>query len=1168
MKKLLSWALTLTMLPACLPGALAEEKAELAVGDQMNGFTLTEVTPFDMLGAEIYTFEHDKTGAGLVWIRNEDTNREFSIAFRTPALDDTGTPHVFEHSTLDGSKKYPYKELFFNLSNQTYNTYMNASTAIYGYTYYHHSSLSEEQLLATTDYYVDSVFNPTVMEDESIFREEAWRYAMDSLDSDLTIEGTVYSEMGGSYNVAHAHYQNYTRASYPGSLFGNSTGGNPVFIPDMTWDSVREYHDLYYHPSNSLSLLYGDFDRPGDFLALLDGYFSGYEKKEFVFDRTGTVADKSDTLYYTHPATADTDPDGASYITMIWPLENITAEQMDALDLLTTILNSSASPLGDALRDKLPSAEVSTYVSNTRYMKGLYVEAGNVNPEDAPVLQEVAREVLEKVAAEPFTAELLDSVSHTERMSALLVSESATMGEDILPTVLYDWYLTDDAYRYTKDIYTLEHFTALNDSGAYAAVVKDLILSDGAVCVTVVTSPEPGAKEVQDEALRQILAEKKAAMTDEEKQAIVDQTAARGQSESPEGLTEAIRSLQAVSVETLPEEVRQYEITDETDDKGIRRLYAKANAEGLGTGYLMLDASAIPQEAVEWYRLYVRLLGQVDTENYTRSQLAQAFDRYLYNYSSNTAYYTPDGKTGNPYFRLNFIALDDEMDEAYDLLYETLFNTDYSKVDQIADFVKGERTALKNSITANPLSLAYTYGETRFADSSAYVYYTQLLPYWQFLGQVEEALAAAPEAVTASLETVRAMLANSYGAVSGYAGNEAGCQTHRAAADAFLAKLDNHETEKAVYDFALPGKKEAVILDSAVNYNVVTASWEEMGVEGYSADLGVLANLLSDAYLLPGLRDVYGAYGAYAAALDDGFLLYTYRDPNVGKSYEVFNGIGDFIAGYEADQETLDGYILSTYAAYAQSAGELSGAYAAMTDLMNGDTYETTLEYMRQVKGIKAETLSAYAEMLRNLTANGGYVTAGSAAAVTAEEGLFENVQNPFGSVDATQVVLTDVPEDGKYYTAVRFAYEARLMNAQGEDTFGAAEPATLGELAGAIYGAVGGDASAYEEAVAFLVGYGLLPADASADSVMTREQACGYLPALLAGLFGQELPSEVDAATACADGASIAPECVPGVGLALTYELAYMDDDGSFRPADTMTREELAQMVYALFAE
>ena len=1167
MKKLLSWALTLTMLPVCLPNALAEEEKAWKVGDQAANFTLTEVTPYDMLGAQILTFGHDKTGAEVMWIKNDDTNRLFSMSFRTPALDDTGTPHVFEHSTLDGSKKYPYKELFFNVSSQTYNTYMNASTYTYGFTCYHHTSLSEEQLLATTDFYVDSVFNPMVMEDESIFREEAWRYAMDSLEDDLTIEGTVYSEMSGAYSIAHAHNQNNTRAVYPGSLQGNTTGGNPVYIPDMTWDSIREYHDLYYHPSNSLTVLYGSFDHVENFLSLLDGYFSQYDKKEFVFDRTGTVADKSDTLYYTFPVTADTDPKGGSIITMTWPVEDATEEQMDALDLLTTVLNSSASPLGDVLREKLPTAEVSTYISNGKYGKSLIVEAGNVNAEDAPVLQQAVREALEKVAAEPFSAELLDSVSHSERMNTLLVSESGTIGEDILSSVLYYWYMTDKPYQFAEDLYTEEHFARLNESGAYSAAVKDLILKDGAVCVTVVTSPEVGGREAQDEALKASLAEKKAAMTDEEKQAIVDATLARGQEESAEGLAEALRSLQAVSIDTLPEEVREYEITDETDEKNIRRLFARANTDGLGMGYLMLDASAIPQEALLWYRLYVQLLGQVDTENYTRGQLAQAFERYLYNYSSNTAYYTPDGETGHPFFRLNFIALDDEMDEAYALLYETLFASDYSKVDQIRDFVSGQRTSLKNSLTSNPVSLAYNYAESRYSDSSAYVFHTQLLPYWEFLGQVEEALETSPEAVTGALETVRTMLKNSWGAVSGYAGNEKGYQSHLKAAGEFLDKLDNQETQPAAYTFDVPGKKEAIILDANVNYNVLTASWEELGLEDYSADLDVLANLLSDAYLMPGLRDVYGAYGAYAVALADGFLLYTYRDPNVGKSYEVYKGIGDFAAGTQLDQETLNGYILSTYAGYAQSSGELSGAYAAMTDVMNGESAETTLEYMRQIKGVKAENIAGYADMLNRLNENGGYVTAGGAAAINGEAALFDRVLNPFGSVDATQVVLTDVPEDSAYYDAVRYVYENHLMEAADGETFGVSLPATLGELAGSIYGVVGGDASAQAEAVSFLAGHGLLPEE-SPDTVLTREQVCGYLPGLIMGLFGQELPSQVDAAAECADGAEIAPECVSGVGLALTYELALKGEDGTFRPKAEMTREELAQVLYGLFAE
>ena len=129
MKKLLAFFLTLALLAGILP-SLAETDPETvplpAVGDVVEGFEVKEIRAFGMIGAQLVLFEHQKTGAKLLYIANEDTNRAFQLTFPTRPVDNTGLPHVFEHSTLSGSAKYPSTSLWMNLAYQTYNTYMNA----------------------------------------------------------------------------------------------------------------------------------------------------------------------------------------------------------------------------------------------------------------------------------------------------------------------------------------------------------------------------------------------------------------------------------------------------------------------------------------------------------------------------------------------------------------------------------------------------------------------------------------------------------------------------------------------------------------------------------------------------------------------------------------------------------------------------------------------------------------------------------------------------------------------------------------------------------------------------------------------------------------------------------------------------------------------------------
>ena len=313
--------LLLLALVLCLLTGLAGAETAYRAGDTVGAYTVTDVRSFDSLGAELVTLDHNATHATVLLVLNEDTNRTFQIGFRTVAENEHGTPHVFEHATLGGSEKYPSADLFFNLSFQTYNTFMNAVTYPY-MTIYPCASLSEEQLLEYADFYVDSCFHPLIMTDESLFRQEAWRYQLDSAEDELTITGTVYNEMAGAYDLSRAALFNSWKAAFPGSTAGNMSGGLPSDIPEMTWEELQAYHDKYYHPSNSLTIVYGKLEQPEAFLELLDGYFSQYEARDYsnAFPDSDYVPlTESTEQVYTYAAEAgtSTEKNSAVYYTFI-----------------------------------------------------------------------------------------------------------------------------------------------------------------------------------------------------------------------------------------------------------------------------------------------------------------------------------------------------------------------------------------------------------------------------------------------------------------------------------------------------------------------------------------------------------------------------------------------------------------------------------------------------------------------------------------------------------------------------------------------------------------------------------------------------------------------------------------------------------------------------------
>lgn len=1117
MKKYLALLMALLMALQCTAVfaeaavTVADDTAAPRVGDVIHGFEVMEVTQFPLINADVTYFVHQKTGAELLYLANDDTNRVFDLTFRTPAESDMGVPHVFEHATLSGSEKYPSKDLWFNLSYQTYNTYMNASTYSH-MTTFPVASLSEDQLYMYADFYTDSCFHPIIHTDESIFSEEAWRYSMDSAESDLTLSGTVYTEMQGSYTVETAAFYNWRKAMFPGSNAANSSGGIPSEIPNMTWEDVKSFHSHYYHPSNSLAFLYGSFENYERFLELLDGYYSAYEKADIVIaDAAYTPITGAQTAQFEYPAEASSNTDKGGRLYYGFRVDDADEATVNDIDMLSTLLGASSFPVITALEEALPSATCGCSLMIDTPAPAIVFYADGVNAEDAEVFQSTVDAALKELLADGLDQEAVEAVVAAFNMDIKLAGEDASLGTNMIPNIAYYWAATGDWHGYLNYIASLDRFASLNENGTFTALIEKYLVGNENK-VLAVTVPVAGLKEQNDAALAAALAEKKAAMTDEEIAAIVESTQALAQQHESTA-TEYVAQLQVVTVDSLPEEYRVYDYTDVTGEDGVRRIEVEANVDGVGQAMFLLDVSDLPQEYLHWFKLYIDLLCEVDTTAHSRQELASLMTRYLYDVVVKPS--IPYDDQTNLYLRAAWIAADEDMQAAYDLMDEILFDSQFTDAQRVLDAVSALKAALKKDLTQSIYSSQLSRAQAISSpNANLYLYMTDL-DYYVFMEQVEALLAEQPELALAMLQQVQAMVNNGTGAISAFAGSAESAANHRAIADAYIAKLNTREVVPAVYDIPAPARAEGIVVDSSVQYNLIFATWEEMGLEEFTADFDAVTALVSDIYLNPLLRSQYGVYTVLHGASEKGIYLLTYRDPNVAETFAVYEQVPALLADMTVDQETLDGYILSSYATYAKSSGELDGTTNVIFSAIQGDDQAERLAWMKQLKSLKAEDLSQYVAVYEKLVANGARSTAGGAGAIEANAALYEAVINPFNAVDPSSIEFTDCTSEHPYYDYVRFAFENGLMLAADDSAFGAEDAGTLGDFAMACYVLLGGGQSP-EEAVAYLAQFGIVPA-ADVNTALTHEDLVGYTvsfaTALGLPLTAEMLPAFEDAA-------------------------------------------------------
>ena len=259
-----------TAIVDALPAAVAAEPATHPA------FELVKVEMVDEYTIKCATYRHKKSGAELISAQADDDNKVFGITFRTPVSDDTGVPHILEHSVLCGSDKYTSKEPFVELLKGSMNTFLNAFTYP-DRTCYPVASQNLKDFYNLINVYLDSVLHPALT--PWTLKQEGWHYDIEDPKEPLTYKGVVFNEMKGVYSSPDAiHGRTCQQALFPDNTYGVDSGGDPAVIPDLTWENFEAFHQKFYHPSNSRIYFYGDDPVPAR-LELLEQYLAEFDAK-------------------------------------------------------------------------------------------------------------------------------------------------------------------------------------------------------------------------------------------------------------------------------------------------------------------------------------------------------------------------------------------------------------------------------------------------------------------------------------------------------------------------------------------------------------------------------------------------------------------------------------------------------------------------------------------------------------------------------------------------------------------------------------------------------------------------------------------------------------------------------------------------------------------------
>lgn len=870
------------------------------------GFQIERKEYIEEANGTAYTLKHQKSGAKLLYLDNDDENKAFSIGFKTLPEDSTGVFHILEHSVLSGSEKYPLKSPFVELMKGSMKNFLNAMT-FSDKTLFLFSTVNEKDYINLMDVYLDAVFHPLIYTKKEIFQQEGWHYEL-SADGKPDINGVVYNEMKGAFSSVDtclsAHLQN---ALFPQSIYRHVSGGYPDAIPQLTYEKFLETHRKYYRADNCFIFLYGKMDIAEKLKFLNEAYLSGQAAGagEYPISLQRPVTDMDYTCTY-HAENKTGRECQAALCCNIGTFSQ-REEVLAAHILFEALAGSNEAPLKRAVLEKGLSEDFFAYVNDSIMQPYaiFYLRNTDISGEKAfPML-------LERVAADlcsqGIPRELL--VAAVNKMDFMLRDKSVGMPEGIVNAIetTTGWVYGSDPtvslryHEYIQNIRSgLEH-------GYFENLLKKIVL-DNAHKAYVRMQPEDGIQSKSSCV--------PTSFTPEQSEKIRVETQALREMHAQKDTREIINKLPTLRIDDLKSAVKRPE-TIVSHEGSIPVLHHLAQSTGICLIRYYFDLGGLSAARLPYAALLAELLGSLDTQSNTAEVLKLRSDTQL---GRMNAYVDCCARTEAAdrvlvKFVLDVSVLDEQMPYALtipeELLYETLFN----QKEKIHLLLQQKKLFMEQHFISDGNLYASRRAASYYSLEGLCRERISGISYYQFICGLLTAYDAHFDALAEELIKMQKWIVENGSLTVSFTGGPF---------DAFIKLLHGSCMmrhggcgDPQYYRDSLPQlRQEAFKVPSNVSYVIQGYSLCKAGIP-LSGKLQVLAKILTYDYLWENIRASGGAYGTGMQVGDNGnVIFFSYRDPNVAKTYQTYAKMPDYLAAFSASERDMAKYIIGAIAQF------------------------------------------------------------------------------------------------------------------------------------------------------------------------------------------------------------------------------------------------------------
>lgn len=958
-----------------------------------------EISDVNSMG---YILKHKKSGARLALLSNTDDNKVFYIGFRTTPEDETGVPHIIEHTTLCGSDKYPVKDPFIELAKGSLNTFLNAMTYP-DKTVYPIGSCNDADFKNLMDVYLDAVFHPNITKYEEIFKQEGWHYELESVDDELTINGVVYNEMKGAYSSAEEVLQNQIfRSLFPDNTYSKDSGGNPVYIPTLTYEDYLAFYNKYYHPSNSYIYLYGDMDMEERLNYLDKEYLSKYDylevdsqiKKQEAFEKIVDVT--SD-----YSIASDDTEDNKTYLSFNrvvgTSLDPMLYQAFDVLDY--ALVSSPGAPIRTALIQAGIGEDVYGSYEGGVCQPVFSIVAKNANESDKERFLEIIDSKLKELIKEGINKDsLLAGINSLEFRFREADFGQFPKGLLYGLSCLDSWIFDDDKpFLHLECLDTFAKLKDLVKTDYFEELIKYYLIENmhGS---TVVVKPCAGKNNKEEENLTNRLRKYKESLSQEEIEKLIKETSdLKKYQEEPSPVGE-LNKLPMLKREDLKRKALPFS-NIEHKIKDVRIVHHDIESNGIDYVTLMYDAFDIIPEEISYLGLLAAVLGFVDTKNYKYADLSNNINIYTGGISCGTSI-NPNLKNADHIivkFEFRIRVLEDNLAKALDLTNEIITQSNLLDVERIIEIVAQTKARLQAALSSSGHTVAAMRSLAKFSKYALYQDKLHGIDYYRFICDVEKKLVENPKEITDKLqELCKILFVNDRTLISFTANQEA----YRKADVHFEKFLGNYENDSIInvrpkFDFIK--ENEAFTDSSSICYVARTGNFIDKGFE-YQGTLRLLKVILSYDYLWTNVRVMGGAYGCMTAFLRSGESYFvSYRDPNLRKTNEIYEGVANYIRNFTADENEMTKYIIGTFSNLDTPLNPEAKGSRSMAAYLQGLEYNQVQAEREQILNATDKDIRNLADMIKGVLSDNNICVIGNENIINQETEMFDSVNKLFG---------------------------------------------------------------------------------------------------------------------------------------------------------------------------